>query len=166
MGSYINRILLLLLLCMSICGCARKAYQSVERTASVVHDTMVVTKTDSVLVHDTLVVVSKMEIADSVVDRTETIIVVDSTGKVLSKSVYRDRGVYHNKDALSSSQHVTNRAQSKSDSQRSVAIKEERVSKAEERTLAKRKSLVTLISFAFVIALIVAIYRYIYYKGK
>ena len=159
-------MILLVVVLTAFFGCARKAYQSVERTASVVRDTMVVTKTDSVLVHDTLVVVSKMEIADSVVDRTETIIVVDSTGKVLSKSVYRDRGVYHNKDALSSSQHVTNRAQSKSDSQRSVAIKEERVSKAEERTLAKRKSLVTLISFAFVIALIVAIYRYIYSKGK
>lgn len=159
-------MILLVVVLTAFCGCARRTYQSVERTASVVHDTLMITKTDSVLVHDTLVVVSKMEIADSVVDRTETIIVVDSTGKVLSKSVYRDRGVYHNKDALSSSQHVTNRVQSKSDSQRSVAIKEERVSKAEERTTAKRKSLVTLISFAFVIALIVAIYRYIYSKGK
>ena len=159
-------MILLVVVLTAFCGCARRTYQSVERTASVVHDTLMITKTDSVLVHDTLVVVSKMEIADSVVDRVQTIIIVDSTGKVLSKSVYRDRGVYHNKDALSSSQHVTNRVQSKSDSQRSVAIKEERVSKAEERTLAKRKSLVTLISFAFVIALIVAIYRYIYSKGK
>lgn len=136
-----------------------------ERTASVVHDTMVVTKTDSVWMHDTLMTISKTEIVDSIVDRVQTIIVVDSAGKVISKSVYRDRGVYHNKDALSSSQHVTNRAESKSDSQRSVAIKEESVTKAEERTT-KRKSLVTLVSFAFVIALIVAIYRYIYSKGK
>ncbi len=165
MAHWYNRILLLLLLCTAICGCARRTYQSMERTASVVHDTMVVTKTDSVWMHDTLMTISKTEIVDSIVDRVQTIIVVDSAGKVISKSVYRDRGVYHNKDALSSSQHVTNRAESKSDSQRSVAIKEESVTKAEERTT-KRKSLVTLVSFAFVIALIVAIYRYIYSKGK
>ena len=150
---------------MSLCGCARRTYQSVERTASVVHDTLVVTRTDSVLVHDTLVVVSKMEIADSVVDRVQTIIMVDSTGKVLSKSVYRDRGVYHNKDALSSSQHVTNRAQKQNESQRSVASKQESV-RSEIKVTSRRKALVTIISFAFVIALIVAIYRYIYSKGK
>lgn len=126
---------------------------------------MVVTKTDSVIIRDTIVTISKMETTDSVVERMQTYVVVDSAGKVLTKYVYRDRGVYHNKDALSSSQHVTNRAESKSDSQRSVAIKEESVTKAEERTT-KRKSLVTLVSFAFVIALIVAIYRYIYSKGK
>ena len=148
-----------------LCGCARRTYQSVERTASVVHDTMVVIKTDSVWVHDTITTISKMETTDSVVDRVQTILVVDSTGKVLSKSVYRDRGVYHNKDALSSSHHVTDRAQKQSDSQRSVASKQESVS-SEIKVTSRRKALVTIISCAFLIALIVAIYRYIYSKGK
>ncbi len=164
MKHYVHFIVLLLL-CVTICSCARRTFQSVERTASVVRDTMVITKTDSVYVHDTLVVVSKSEMTDSVVDRVQTIIVVDSTGKVISKSVYRDRGVYHNKDALSSSHHVTNRTQKKNESQRSVANKQESV-KREIKIASRRKALVTIISFAFLIALIVTIYRYIYSKGK
>lgn len=166
MRKSFNYLLLLIVTCTVICGCARKTYQSVERSSSVVHDTTIITRTDSILVHDTISTISILETADSIVERTETTIVVDSAGKVLSKVVYRDRGVYHNKDALSSSHHSVNRSQSKNDSQRSVAIKEESVTKEEKQTTTKRKSIMTLISCAFLIALIVAIYRYIYSKGK
>lgn len=87
-------------------SCARKVAQSIERT----HDTLIVYKTDSVMVRDTIVTVSKLETVDSVADRMTTYVVVDTAGKVLTKYVYRDRSVYHNKDALSASSHVSCRA--------------------------------------------------------
>lgn len=160
MANYIKSILLFLLLLTAFSGCARRTYQSVEKTA----DTLIITRTDSVIVHDTITTISQIETTDSIVERVQTIVVVDSAGKVISKVVYRDRGVYHNKDALSSSHHVTNRAQ-KNEFQRSVANKQESV-KSEIKIASRRKALVTIISFAFLIALIVTIYRYIYSKGK
>lgn len=87
-------------------SCARKVAQSIERT----HDTLIVYKTDSVMVRDTIVTVSNLETVDSVADRMTTYVVVDTAGKVLTKYVYRDRSVYHNKDALSASSHVSCRA--------------------------------------------------------
>lgn len=87
-------------------SCARKVVQSMERT----HDTLIVYKTDSVMVRDTIAAISKMESMDSVAERMTTYVVVDTTGKVLTKYVYRDRSVYHNKDALSASSHVSCRA--------------------------------------------------------
>lgn len=87
-------------------SCARKVAQSIERT----HDTLIVYKTDSVMVRDTIVAVSKLETVDSVADRMTTYVVVDTAGKVLTKYVYRDRSVFHNKDALSASSHVSCRA--------------------------------------------------------
>lgn len=161
MANYIKSILLFLLLLTAFSGCARRTYQSVEKTA----DTLIISRTDSVIVHDTITTISQIETTDSIVERVQTIVVVDSTGKVLSKVVYRDRGVYHNKDALSSSHHVTDRAQKKNESQRSVANKQESV-KSKIKIASRRKALVTIISFAFLIALIVTIYRYIYSKGK
>lgn len=161
MANYIKHILLFLLLLMAFSGCARKTYQSVEKTA----DTLIISRTDSVIVHDTITTISQIETIDSIVERVQTIVIVDSAGKVLSKVVYRDRGVYHNKDALSSSHHVTNRTQKKNEYQRSVANKQESV-KSKIKIASRRKALVTIISFAFLIALIVTIYRYIYSKGK
>ena len=84
-------------------SCARKVAQSIERT----HDTLIVYKTDSVMMRDTIVAISNLESVDSVAERMTTYVVVDTAGKVLTKYVYRDRSVYHNKDALSSSSHVS-----------------------------------------------------------
>ena len=84
-------------------SCARKVAQSIERT----HDTLIVYKTDSVMVRDTIVAISNLESMDSVAERMATYVVVDTAGKVLTKYVYRDRSVYHNKDALSASSHVS-----------------------------------------------------------
>lgn len=158
-------IMLLLAVVLMLCGCSHRTYQSAEKTFSVSRDTFVLTRTDSVIVHDTITTISQIETTDSIVESVQTIVVVDSAGKVLSKVVYRDRGVYHNKDALSSSHHVTNRTQKKNESLRSVANKQESV-KSEIKIASRRKALVTIISFAFLIALIVTIYRYIYSKGK
>ena len=52
-----------------------------------------------------------METTDSVTDKMVTYVVVDTTGRILTKYVYRDRNVYHNKDALSASGHTSNQIQ-------------------------------------------------------
>lgn len=86
--------LLLIISAIFLQSCARKTIQSVERST----DSVVIVKTDSVMVRDTIVVVSKMEKTDSVVDRMNTYVVVDTTGKVIYKYVYRDRNVTRNRD--------------------------------------------------------------------
>lgn len=87
--------LLLIICAVFLQSCARKTIQSVERST----DSVVIVKTDSVMVRDTIVVVSKMEKTDSVVDRMNTYVVVDTTGKVIYKYVYRDRNVTRNRDS-------------------------------------------------------------------
>lgn len=76
---------------------------SVERVV----DTTYITKTDSVRLSDTIHVEQKVAVVDSIVDNTTTYVVVDTAGHVITKYVFRDRGVYHNKDALVASNHVT-----------------------------------------------------------
>ena len=101
MANYCKVILLVI--CVALCGCARKTIQSVERVV----DTTYIVKTDSVRLSDTIHVEQMVSVVDSIVDNTTTYVVVDTTGHVITKYVYRDRGVYHNKDALSASNHVT-----------------------------------------------------------
>lgn len=81
--------------------------QSVERIA----DTTYIYRTDSVRLTDTIHVEQRVSVVDSIVDNTTTYVVVDTTGHVITKYVYRDRGVYHNKDALTASNHVSSNAQ-------------------------------------------------------
>lgn len=100
-------VLILILTLCTLCCCSRKVTSHVERTS----DTLIIHHSDTLQVYDTIKVISKMETTDSVTDNMVTYVVVDTTGRVLTKYVYRDRNVYHNKDALSASGHVTNRVQ-------------------------------------------------------
>lgn len=101
MANYCKVILLVI--CVALCGCAHKTMDSVERVV----DTTYIYRTDSVRLTDTIHVEQMVAVVDSIVDNTTTYVVVDTTGHVITKYVYRDRGVYHNKDALSASNHVT-----------------------------------------------------------
>lgn len=106
--------ILLLVICVVLCGCARKTMQSVERIA----DTTYIYKTDSVRLTDTIHVEKQVSVVDSIVDNITTYVVVDTTGHVITKYVYRDRGVYHNKDALTASNHVSSNAQKQTQSEK------------------------------------------------
>lgn len=94
-----------LILALCLCSCSRKVIRSMERTS----DTLIIHHSDTLQVYDTIKVISKMETTNSVTDNMVTYVVVDTTGRVLTKYVYRDRNVYHNKDALSTSSHTTNK---------------------------------------------------------
>lgn len=113
-------------------SCARKTIQSVERST----DSVVIFKTDSVIVRDTIVAISKMETTDSIVDKMNTYVVVDTTGKVIYKYVYRDRNVTRSRDSINTtsksslSELKQNKAENKSSKNDSsnVVTKQSRVS--------------------------------------
>lgn len=139
-------------------SCARKVVRSMERT----HDTLIVSKADSVMVRDTIVTVSKMESVDSVTDRMATYVVVDTAGKVLTKYVYRDRSVYHNKDALSASSHVSDRTH-RTDSTSHNAVARESETKI-EKPPARWK--IKAVGGLFIVVIGVLFYYHIYSKYK
>lgn len=140
-----NYFKILLIICaVFLQSCARKTIQSVERST----DSVVIVKTDSVMVRDTIVVVSKMEKTDSVVDRMNTYVVVDTTGKVIYKYVYRDRNVTRNRDSSnmvdksSVSELKQNKSESKSSKNDSSKITQQR-----GKSLAKSIALILLLVF-------------------
>lgn len=139
-------------------SCARKVVQSMER----IHDTLIVHKTDSVMVRDTIAALSKMESVDSVTERMTTYVVVDTAGKVLTKYVYRDRSVYHNKDALSASSHVSDRTH-RTDSTSHKATVRESETKVEKPPARWR---VRAVGGLFIIVIGVLLYYHIYSKYK
>ena len=106
-----NRIcsFLLVIFCAVVLhsSCSHKVVRSMEQTS----DTLIIHHSDTLQVYDTIKVISKMETTDSVTDHMVTYVVVDTTGRVLTKYVYRDRNVFHNKDALSASNHTSNQIQ-------------------------------------------------------
>lgn len=125
-------------------SCARKAIQSVERST----DSVVIVKTDSVMVRDTIVVVSKMGKTDSVVDRMNTYVVVDTTGKVIYKYVYRDRNVTRNRDSsnMVDKSSVSEKNQNKSESKSSKNDSSKVVTK-NGKSLAKSIALILFVVF-------------------
>lgn len=139
-------------------SCARKVVQSMERT----HDTLIVYKTDSVMVRDTIVTVSKLETVDSVADRMTTYVVVDTAGKVLTKYVYRDRSVYHNKDALSASSHVSCRAHRTNSTSHKATVRDA-VTKVEKPPARWR---LRAVGGLFILVICVLLYYSIYSKYK
>lgn len=86
--------LLLIIYAVFMTSCARKTIQSVERST----DSIVIVKTDSVVVHDTITTNSILERVDSVNDQTNTYLVIDTAGNVVYQYVYRDRYVTRNRD--------------------------------------------------------------------
>lgn len=152
--------ILLLVICVALCGCARKTIQSVER----VTDTTYIYRTDSVRLTDTIHVEQKVSVVDSIVDNTTTYVVVDTTGHVITKYVYRDRGVYHNKDALVSSNHVTatNQKQTQSEKKTTDTLSKSVVKVEKPPTIG---SYIKAIMLVF-IAIAVIYYLNIYNKRK
>lgn len=159
-----NRIcsFLLVIFCAVVLhsSCTRKVVQSMERT----HDTLIVYKTDSVMVRDTIVAVSRLESVDSVADRMTTYVVVDTAGKVLTKYVYRDKSVYHNKDALSANSHASNVQRVSNSKEKKTTIS------TEQKKIVETSALHEAQKFAFytimTVAIIAIIYYYIYKKRK
>ncbi len=139
-------------------SCARKVAQSIERT----HDTLIVYKTDSVMVRDTIVTVSNLESVDSVAERMTTYVVVDTAGKVLTKYVYRDRSVYHNKDALSASSHVSCRTHRTNSTSHKATVRDA-VTKVEKPPAKWR---IRAVGGLFIIVICVLLYYNIYSKYK
>lgn len=151
---------LLVIICAAVLhsSCARKVAQSIERT----HDTLIVYKTDSVMVRDTIVTISNLETVDSVTDRMTTYVVVDTAGKALTKYVYRDRSVYHNKDALSASSHVSCRTH-RTDRTSHKATVRDAVTKV-EKPPARWK--LRAVGGLFILVICVLLYYNIYSKYK
>lgn len=139
-------------------SCARKVVQSMERT----HDTLIVYKTDSVMVRDTIVTVSTTETVDSVAERMTTYVVVDTAGKVLTKYVYRDRSVYHNKDALSASSHVSCRTHRTNSTSHKATVRDA-VTKVEKPPAKWR---IRAVGGLFILVIGVLLYYHIYSKYK
>lgn len=136
-----NYFKILLIICaVFLHSCARKTIQSVERST----DSVVIVKADSV--HDTIVVVSKKEITDSVVDRMNTYVVVDTTGKVIYKYVYRDRNVTRNRDSANTQIKSSEIKQNKSESKSSKNDSSKVVTK-NGKSLAKSIALILFVVF-------------------
>lgn len=110
MEVFCKRFVFLLVTLAVLCGCARKVY---ERTERVTADTTRSVQRDSVFCADTLHRWVYEARTDSVRDSTITLVVVDTDGKVISKTTYRERNVYHNKDAHVGSNHVRGKQTSK-----------------------------------------------------
>ena len=88
---------------LMFCSCAHRVTKTTER---VVVDTTIMVVRDSVCYADTLKRTERAVVMDSVRDSSVTFVVVDTNGKIVSKTTYRERNVYHNKDALIADVHV------------------------------------------------------------
>ncbi len=89
------------------CSCSHTKITTEMNTAvkQVAHDTLMATRMDSSAVRDTIILRERQSQTDSVIERNSVYIVVDSVGTPIKQFVYRDRQVYHNRDALSSNSH-------------------------------------------------------------
>lgn len=159
-----NRIcsFLLVIFCAVVwhSSCARKVVQSMERTS----DTLIIHHSDTLQVYDTIKVISKMETTDSVTDNMVTYVVVDTTGRMLTKYVYRDRKVYHNKDALSANSHANNvqRVRNSKEKQTTISTEQKKVAETTALHEAQKFAFYTIMT----VAIIAIIYYYIYKKRK
>ncbi len=159
-----NRIcsFLLVIFCAVVLhsGCARKVVQSMERT----HDTLIVYKSDTIVINDTISKVLEVVRTDSVIERLTTYVVVDSLGNVKEKQVYRDKSVYHNKDALSANSHANNvqRVRNSKEKQTTISTEQKKVAETTALHEAQKFAFYTIMT----VAIIAIIYYYIYKKRK
>ncbi len=91
MANYTKHTILFALLLTTFCSCARKTYQSVTQTA----DTLLHTQADSTIHRDTIHTQSHQATTDSLIHREQTILLLDSTGKVLLRAIYQDHTHTH-----------------------------------------------------------------------
>ena len=92
---YILLLLPLLLTALTaLTSCSRKTYQSVSRTT----DTLTLTHTDTLAHTDTIHTQTNQSLpahTDSTTHREQTILLLDSTGKVILQAIYRDHTQTH-----------------------------------------------------------------------
>lgn len=153
--------LLLIICAVFLQSCARKTIQSVERST----DSVVIVKTDSVIVRDTIKTISKMETVDSIVERNEKYVIVDTLGKVIGTYVIHDKNVYHNKNALSDAHHISNRVNNKVEKEHKVKSKDV-ATKIEKHSSSRLQSLFSYVLFAVLVSIVMIIYQHIYKKRK
>lgn len=157
-----NRIcsFLLVIFCAVVLhsSCARKVVQSMERTS----DTLIIHHSDTLQVYDTIKVISKMETTDSVTNNMVTYVVVDTTGRVLTKYVYRDRRVYHNKDALSANSHASNVQRVSKEKKTTINTEQKKVVETSALYEAKKFAFYSIL----LVAIVATIYYFIYKKRK
>lgn len=157
------RYLLLVVVCAvfacMVASCSRKTYKQITK-----YDTLIVRQSDTIIINDTISKVLEVVRTDSVIERLTTYVVVDSLGRVKEKQVYRDKSVYHNKDALSANVHASNVQRVSNSKEKQTTIS------AEQKKVTETTALYEAQKFAFysimTVAIIAIIYYYIYKKRK
>lgn len=144
--------------CM-VASCSRKTYKQITK-----YDTLIIRQSDTIIINDTISKVLEVVRTDSVVERLTTYIVVDSLGHVKEKQVYRDKSVYHNKDALSTNNHANNVQRVSNNKEKQTTIS------TEQKKIVEASALYEAQKFAFysilIVAIIAIVYLYIYKKRK
>lgn len=140
-------------------SCSRKTYHQITK-----YDTLIVHQSDTIVINDTISKVLEVVRTDSVIERLTTYIVVDSAGNVKEKQVYRDKSVYHNKDALSANGHASNvqRVSNNKEKQTTISAEQRKVTEATALYEAQKFAFYTIMT----VAIIAIIYYYIYKKRK
>lgn len=144
--------------CM-VTSCSRKTYHQITK-----YDTLIVRQIDTIVINDTISKVLEVVRTDSVIERLTTYVVVDSLGNVKEKQVYRDKSVYHNKDALSANSHANNVQRVRNSKEKKTTINTEQKKVVETSALYEAKK------FAFysilLVVIVATIYYFIYKKRK
>lgn len=89
-----------------VCCVACKTKSVTQLSHCYTQDTLILRTADTLIVRDTITAIQQRTQTDSITDRLCTYVVVDTSGHILERVVYRDRQVYHNRDALASSGHI------------------------------------------------------------
>ncbi len=143
--------------CM-VTSCSRKTYHQITK-----YDTLIVRQIDTIVINDTISKVLEVVRTDSVIERLTTYVVVDSLGNVKEKQVYRDKSVYHNKDALSANSHASNVQRVRNSKEKQTTISTEQKKVAETSALYEAKKFAF---YSILLAAIVAIIYYFIYKKR
>lgn len=157
------RYLLIMVVCVMfacmVTSCSRKTYHQITK-----YDTLIVRQMDTIVINDTISKVLEVVRTDSVIERLTTYIVVDSAGNVKEKQVYRDKSVYHNKDALSANSHANNvqRVRNSKEKQTTISTEQKKVAETTALYEAQKFAFYTIMT----VAIIAIIYYYIYKKRK
>lgn len=157
------RYLLIMVVCVMfacmVTSCSRKTYHQITK-----YDTLIVRQMDTIVINDTISKVLEVVRTDSVIERLTTYIVVDSAGNVKEKQVYRDKSVYHNKDALSANSHASNVQRVSNSKEKQTTIS------TEQKKIVETSALYEAKKFAFysflLVAIVAIIYYFIYKKRK
>lgn len=157
------RYLLIAIMCAvfacMVASCSRKTYKQITKC-----DTLIIRQSDTIIINDTISKVLEVVRTDSVIERLTTYIVVDSAGNVKEKQVYRDKSVYHNKDALRTNSHANNvqRVRNSKEKQTTISTEQKKVAETTALYEAQKFAFYTIMT----VAIIAIIYYYIYKKRK